>query len=362
MGAVPFAVVAEGKRRRIFLEPVANVINASARSTDEYVRGRNLEKEFPNQECKGTFASNAQGRHYCFKTFADYFSPRQLAALTTFSDLVLEARTEVVEHAMAAGMAPGPTGLAKGGAGAQAYGDALAVYLAFAVDRVVDRHSTIASWDSSPSKLQLRKTFAGQGIPMTWDYAEGNPFSMSSGTWSPSIEWVAKSIEFAPAHIPGQAYVADAASNRWSEQIVISTDPPYYNNIGYADLSDFFYIWLGRSLKNIFSSEFATVLVPKAHELVANPDRFKGGKAEAEAFFIAGMSRALNSMARSSVPETPVAFYYAFKQAEVETEGVVSTGWATFLEAVFAAGFQVDGTWPVRTELGNRIIGRGTNA
>jgi putative DNA methylase len=352
MGRRLMAIVAEGPRGRIYLPPAEEHERIAASAKPSWTPEGELPKNPRDFKTPG----------YGMKTWASLFTPRQLVVLTTFSDLVPEARAKALEHARAAGMDPDPTPLADDGTGAQAYADALAVYLAFAVDRVVDRHTTIATWDSSPSKLQLRNTFARQAIPMTWDYAEGNPFSMSSGTWTPSIEWVAKAVEFSPASTSGEVCISDAASNRWTKKIMISTDPPYYDNIGYADLSDFFYVWLRRALRDIFSAEFATVLVPKARELVATPYRFEGGREEAEAFFLSGMRRALQSMSEASADAIPMTLYYAFKQAEVETEGVVSTGWATFLEAVLGAGFQVDGTWPVRTELGNRMIGRGTNA
>ena len=211
MGARLMAIVAEGLRGRIYLPP-----------TEEHERIAASAK--PTWAPEGDMPKNPRWfspPDYGMPTFADLFTPRQLVALTTFSDLVLEARAKALEDAKAAGMDPDPTPLAADGTGTQAYADTLAVYLAFAVDRVVDRHTTIATWDSSPSKLQLRNTFARQAIPMTWDYAEGNPFSMSSGTWSPSIEWVAKAIEFAPTFASGRAYISDAASNRWDHRIMI---------------------------------------------------------------------------------------------------------------------------------------------
>lgn len=160
----------------------------------------------------------------------------------------------------------------------------------------------------------------------------------------------------------GSARHADAQSQKISAGKVVSTDPPYYDNIGYADLSDFFYVWLRKSLKPIFPGLYATLAVPKAEELVATPYRH-GSKEKAEAFFLDGMTRAMHRLAEQAHPAFPVTIYYAFKQSESESdEGTASTGWETFLDAVIRAGFAISGTWPMRTELGNRMIGTGTNA
>jgi putative DNA methylase len=244
MGARLMAIVAEGDRGRVYLAPTPEMeaIALTAR---------------PEWRPETTLPVNPRDfktPNYGLTTFADLFTPRQLVALTTFSDLVQEARERVMRDAIAADLPDDGEALAKGGAGAVAYGDAVGVYLAFAVDRVVDRHTSIATWDSSPSKLQLRNTFARQAIPMTWDFGEGNPFCMSSGTWSPSVEWVAKSLDFLPGLPSGVALQADASAQDTSLDRVVSTDPPYYDNIGYADLSDFFYVWLRRSLRTVFPS------------------------------------------------------------------------------------------------------------
>jgi len=197
---------------------------------------------------------------------------------------------------------------------------------------------------------------------MTWDFGEGNPFCTSSGTWAPSVDWVAKALSFVPAAHAGEARQADASTQDTSLDRIVSTDPPYYDNIGYADLSDFFYVWLRRSLKSVFPDLFATVAVPKAQELVATPYRH-GGKEQAEAFFLAGMTQAMHRLSEQAHPSFPVTIYYAFKQAESDADdGTTNTGWDTFLAAVIEAGFSINGTWPMRTELGNRMIGSGTNA
>lgn len=197
---------------------------------------------------------------------------------------------------------------------------------------------------------------------MTWDYAEAPPFGSTSGNWLGGIEWIQKAILNLPGLGSGHASQQDAAVQKVSSAKVVSTDPPYYDNIGYADLSDFFYVWLRRSLKPIFPGLYGTLAVPKAEELVATPYRH-GGKSQAEAFFLDGMTQALASLAKQAHSAFPVTIYYAFKQSETKEEtGTSSTGWETFLEAVLKAGFALTGTWPMRTEREGRSIGIGTNA
>jgi putative DNA methylase len=197
---------------------------------------------------------------------------------------------------------------------------------------------------------------------MAWDFGEGNPFSDSGGGFTSALEWIEPAVRFLPAMGHGAAFAADASSQSASRDKVVSTDPPYYDNVGYADLSDFFYVWLRRSLRGVYPDLFATVAVPKAEELVATPYRH-GSREKAEAFFLGGMTQAMHRLVEQSHPAFPVTIYYAFKQSESETEaGTASTGWETFLDAVIRAGFGISGTWPIRTELGNRMIGRGTNA
>ena len=196
---------------------------------------------------------------------------------------------------------------------------------------------------------------------MTWDFGEGNVFCQSSGAWDPSVEWVAKAIDSFPSSGEGHALQEDAASQNVSLNTIVSTDPPYYDNIGYADLSDFFYVWIRRSLRTTYPALLSTVAVPKAEELVATPYRH-GGKDEAERFFLDGMTQAMHQIAEQSHSAFPVTIYYAFKQAETKKDGTASTGWETFLDAVIQSGFGISGTWPMRTEMSNRMIGSGANA
>lgn len=344
------AIVAEGIRGRVYLSPS---------SLHESIAKSAIPDNKPMTPCRGTFASNAQGRIYGFKVFGDYFTPRQLVALNTFSDLVQEARTKAIADAKAAGMQDDGIGIAQGGTGATAYGDALAVYLTFAVDRASDAWSTIASW--TPQRDTLRTTFGRQAIPMVWDYAEVNPFSFSTGSFANTYEWIWQSIISCSAVHLGIATQSDAQTQTISNGKVVSTDPPYYDNIGYADLSDFFYVWMRRSLRDIFPDLFATIAVPKAEELVATPYRH-GSKEKAETFFLNGMTDAMHHLAEQAHPAFPVTIYYAFKSSDTDDGKTSNTGWETFLEAVLKAGFAITGTWPMNTERGGRMIGNGTNA
>lgn len=351
MDARLMAVVVEGARGRVYLPPLNGMedLAASAKPTWK------PEGEVPSRMSGGTCYI------YGLTTFGDLFTPRQLVALTTFADLVGETRQKIRKDAVTAGMADDDERLDAGGKGATAYAEAVATGLAFAVSRTADRGSSICSWDNSPKMEALRNTFGRQAIPMVWDYAEGNPFSQSSGNWLNNVEWSSKAIERLPAARASKVQQADAATQAISLGKVVSTDPPYYDNIFYADLSDFFYVWLRRTLRGTYPSLFATLAVPKSEELVATPYRH-GGKEGAEQFFLEGMTAAMHNIAEKAHGAFPVSIYYAFKQSETKDDSTASTGWETFIAAVLRAGFAIHGTWPMRTELGNRMIGSGTNA
>jgi putative DNA methylase len=352
MGRKLMAIIVEGNRGRIYLSPSDDLLPPEP--TTETFWYPDLDINYHPRDIKT--------QTYGLMKYGDLFTPRQLVALTTFSDLVGEAMiAQVYKDALAAGMASNDQGLDAGSTGAKAYAEAVGMYLVFAIDKLTDRGSTICSWDSS--RDSLRNTFGRQAIPMTWDFAEANFLSASSGSIENACDQVYRFLrESITSGSIGCATQLDAQSQNISQDKVISTDPPYYDNIGYADLSDFFYVWLRRSLKPIFPSLYATLAVPKAEELVATPYRH-GSQEAAEAFFLKGMTRAIHNLAEQAHPGFPVTIYYAFKQAETRTDqGTSSTGWETFLEAVLKAGFGIDGTWPMRTELGNRMISSGTNA
>lgn len=346
------AVVAEGKKGRVYLSP-DDAMQLLAESANPAWK--------PDTPCRGTFASNAQGRRYGFNVFGDYFTPRQLVALNTFSDLVGEAREKIRADAVKSGMADDGRGLDAGGVGATAYSDGLSLLLGLAIGRVSDWNNSLSRWESRAQVPQ--QLFGRQAIPMAWDFSEANVLSTSTGSFSATIENIAKSFsKSSAAHVaPGRVVMEDAAQQTTSAKKVLSTDPPYYDNIGYADLSDFFYVWLRKTQRVTFRSLFATVAVPKSEELVATPYRH-GGKESAERFFLRGMTSAMMRMAEGSHPAFPITIYYAFKQSDTGIEGTSSPGWETFLGAVLEAGLSLTGTWPIRSENKTRLISQSTNA
>jgi putative DNA methylase len=298
---------------------------------------------------------------YGLMTYGDLFTPRQLLALTTLCDLVTATRERARLDAVAAGMDDDGIGLEQTGRGATAYGEAVGVYLAFAISRIADYGSAIATW--RPKDNAMRSSLGKQALPMVWDFAEGAPFAASSSGITEAVKVVAKVLEFLPSSpVEGHGLQEDARRNGQSAGRFVSTDPPYYDNIGYADLSDFYYVWLRRSLRLVFPSIFASIAVPKADELVATPYRH-GSKERAEAFFLDGMTDAMRQLAQQAHPSAPVTIYYAFKQSETSSNSETSsTGWETFLQAVLQAGLALTGTWPVRTEGDNRQVGNNANA
>ena len=347
MGARLIAIVAEGDRRQIFLSPMPKQEPAARKAEPGW------KPEVAMPENPRWFSPPLYG----LTTYGDLFTPRQLVALTTFSDLVTEARVPVERDTLVAGLPDDSTPLRDGGTGAKAYAEAVGVFLSLAVGRSANYWSSLTPWGGN----FIVQTFGRQAIPMVWDYAEGNPLSFSTGNWTGALEWIEKVISNAlPALKEGRAIQCDAQVQSISENKLVSTDPPYYDNIGYADLSDFFYVWLRRSLRPVFPDLFAMLAVPKAEELVATPYRH-GNKENAEAFFLAGMGQAMQRLAGQTHPGFPVTIYYAFKQSEKKgDEGTSSTGWETFLDAVIEANFSVTGTWPVRTER-DQGLKTGTN-
>lgn len=351
MGARLLAVVAEGDRKRVYLSPTPEM-EALARSA---IPRAIAETELPKK------ALGFRVQEYGMTRWRDLYTSRQLVALSTFSDLVHEARELAKHDAIQAGLADDSIGLDHHGSGAFAYADAIATLLAFAVDKTAEYGCTIVPWYAKEDRP--KGLFARQAIPMVWDYAEVNPLADIGGSFEPSVNIVAGSLNgCSTSKAPGRASQLDAITANLEPGFVVSTDPPYYDNIGYADLSDFFYFWLRRSLRPIFPGLFSTLAVPKVEELVATPHRHKDKEA-AESFFMDGMTRVMHRLADQSHPAFPVTIYYAFKQSETDgDEGTSSTGWETFLDAVIRAGFALTGTWPMRTERGSRSVAKGTNA
>ncbi len=350
MGTRLMAIVAEGSRGRLYLRPTPEHEAVATKACPEWMPDIAL----PNNP------RDFKTPNYGLTTFGDLFTERQLVALTTFSDLVAEARERVRQDAVAASVRDDAVLLQDGGVGARAYADAVSVYLAFAVDRMAMTGNNLVRWNSVGQKAQ--HCFGRQALPMIWDFAEPNFLASSTGSIDAAVFYSCDPLRWLQPGPEGFSFQTSALSQGHADDKLVSTDPPYYDNIGYADLSDFFYVWLRRSLMSSFPDLFATLAVPKTEELVATPYRH-GNKDKAEAFFLNGMTLAMQRLAAQSHPASPVTIYYAFKQSETKSDsGVVNTGWATFLDAVIQAGFGISGTWPIRTEMGTRQIGMGTNA
>jgi putative DNA methylase len=352
MGTRLMAIVAEGERGRVYLAP----------TPEHEALARQAQPEWkPDQEIAYDPHS---GSTFCvlygLTKFSDLFTSRQLVTLNTFSDLIHEASEQVRRDAAAAGLSEDARGLDAGGNGVLAYRDALAICLALSIDKVADYSNTICTWN--PTNQNIAHLFTKQAIPMVWGFAEAS--ILEGGlSFNNITDGIARTIALLPANCKGQSFQQDCSNLQETDSPkIISTDPPYYDNIGYADLSDFFYVWLRRSLRSILPNLFTTMVVPKAQELVAIPHRH-GGKEKAEAFFLDGMTHAMQKLAEQSHSAFPITIYYAFKQSESDgDDGIVSTGWETFLDAVIRAGFAISGTWPMRTERDVRSIGIGTNA
>ena len=350
MGSQLMSIVAEGNPGRLYCRVTDQDIAASQVEIPEFVPTNTVSLD----------PRNIWVTIYGMDEWWKLFAPRQLTALTTFSDLLSDVRERVLADAVAGGLSDDVARLRNGGSGATAYADAVVTYLAFVIDKCADYWTSICTWHNTGEKV--RCTFSRQAIPMAWDYAEANPFSSSTGNWMAMVNWVRKAVASLPAS--GKAEVAQRDARvrvRERAGCVISTDPPYYDNISYADLSDFFYAWLRRNLGDIWPDECATLSTPKADELIAHRYR-AGSKQAAEAHFESRMANFMAEMVRSQSSEAPATIFYAYKAAEASRGQVRSTGWDTFLQAVVDAGMQVTATWPLRTELANRPISLGSNA
>ena len=342
------AIVAKGDRGRVYLSPTVDMETISEQAVPQWI---------PEQDLIGK--SGDQLPLYGMKQYWQLYTTRQLVVLNTFSNLIHRARAKVKNDTLEDTVYDDPRPLREGGSGPIAYAEAVSVYLAMGVSKLSDYNSSLVLW--SPGRDQAKATFARQALPMVWDFTEINPFAEAAGDLLVSLAGISKALLKLPASQPGDAKQQDAAKGDFHQLVLISTDPPYYDNICYADLSDFFYIWMRQCLQPIYPELFGTLLVPKAEELVAASYRH-GSKEAAERFFLDGMAKAMHSMAERAHSAFPITIYYAFKQSERGGDGVFSTGWETFLEAVLRAGFSLTGTWPIRTERGVRSVSLGTNA
>ncbi|MBR6471926.1 MAG: DUF1156 domain-containing protein [Victivallales bacterium] len=349
LGERMMAMVCESEHGRVYISP---------QKEHELIAKQAVPSWKPLGEMNRKSTDLVSGRGYGFFVWGDLFTPRQLVALNTFSDLVQGVRVKVISAAKAAGMTDDEIRLRDGGAGATAYGDALAVYLTMGVSRLSDACNSLCRWKND--KTQVVGMFGRQAIPMLWDFAENNVFNCAAGDYTTSLGSMIEVLNRFHSPLKGRVFQSDAQSQHVSTTKIISTDPPYYDNISYADLSDFFYVWMRRSLREIYPELFATLAVPKAEELIATVYRH-GNKKAAELFFLNGMTAAMHKLAIQAHPAFPVTIYYAFKSSDTDEKGTGNTGWETFLQAVMNAGFEITGTWPMRTELGNRLVGNNAN-
>lgn len=346
-------IVAEGNSGRVYLPP----------TKEHEAIAKNAQGGWYFEEEISHWPGRTNVVEYGMKSFGSLFTSRQLVALTTFSDLVGEAHEKILIDGEDSGLSAEQ---------ARAYADAVGTYLGLATSKSSDGNSTLCSWMSGIKYEVVRTTFSRQALPMVWDYAESNPFAESSGDFFEQIKRIAKVFEIGlQSEKKNRSLVKQVdATHQFNDSKLFSTDPPYYDNIGYADLSDYFYVWIRRSLKTIYPDILNTMLVPKAQELVATPYRFGGDKQKAQEFFEKGLGKAFAQMCKAQHPDFPLTVYYAFKQTETDEEDegdsktaiIASTGWETMLEGLIQAGFLIDGTWPMRSELANRMRGQGSNA
>lgn len=349
MGQVLIAMVADEGRQRVFLPPTAEATSAARTAKPNWAPSGAVPRHLTGGTCYG----------YGLDEWGKLFTDRQLVALNTYADLLAAVRQRVEKDALDAGLPIG-TALRDGGDGAAAYAEAVVTYLAIGLSRLTDMCNSLCRWESS--RTQVRNLFGRQAIPMVWDFAENNVFNDAGGDFRTSLRSVTRAMERLPIGNPAQTVQRDARA-RIAEvgTCVIATDPPYYDNISYADLSDFFYVWLRRFLSDVWPDEFATLLTPKADELIANQHR-AGSRAAANAHFESGMREVFEEAASHAHPDFPATIFYAFKATETNDEGTTSTGWESFLAGLLDAGYAITATWPMRTELGNRMLAAGTNA
>ena len=352
-------IVIEGENGRVYVSP--NEEQSEIAVVERPLELRNI--EMPEH------ALGFRVQNYGITTYGDLFSSRQLTMLDSLSKM-LPTIGNIIREDCKKFLNDDDVSLECHGKGSRAYAEAIFIYLSFVIDKMADYNSSVCSWHSS--KLQIRNTFGRQAISMVWDFAEANPFSNSSGCFDNMLDWVYKALLALPNKLEGNVIQCSAASDNGLRNIVVSTDPPYYDNIGYADLSDFFYMWLRNSLGNIYPSVLGTMKVPKNDELIANPFRFPKqsrknnkvtyDKEKAKTFFENGMKDVCKNLYQYARNDVPVTIYYAFKQNDIDNEGVASSGWETMLNAIIDAGFSITGTWPVRTEMGARLRSYESNA
>ena len=340
MGQQLMAIVAQGVRKRIYLTPNNKHEETAETTIPEYV---------PCGKLTGKAKINVS--LYGMEEWSDLFADRQMKALTTFSDLINEVYDHIIQQHLAINYCQDK---------AKSYASAVATYLSFAVDRLTMASNLLCRWNPVAQKAQ--HAFGRQALPMVWDFADTNPMGSSTGSLHTSFMIIANVLERSIPQYASCGTATQGDARVIDKQAILATDPPYYDNICYADLSDFFYVWLRRTLRDIYPELFSTIATPKSDELIASPNRHGRSKAAAAEYFEEGFIEVFTRAKTVSTFEFPMTLFYAFKQSEKSVEGVASTGWSTMLEGLIAAGWTVTGTWPMRTEMGSRMIGQGSNA
>ncbi len=352
LGQQLMAVVAEGPSSRAYCTPSGHDVNGAS-------------CDIPEDIPTGTLTKNSRYMVpvlYGMDEWWKLFTPRQLATLTTFSDLLREVEERILADSAAVGLTDDGNRLREGGRGSVAYADAVMTYLAFAIDKFADLGNSLVRWE--PVAQCPRQLFGRQVIPMVWDYAEANPFSSSSGSFGVCLGGTVKGLLSLGLVLGSEADVSQRDAQARVQECsgaVVSTDPPYYDNVPYADISDFFYIWMRRNLFDVYPNELSTLATPKADELVANPVR-AGSKERAEKHFESGMGEFMAQVAKYQPDDVPATIYYAYKATETKDGEIRTTGWDTFLQAVLDACLQINATWPMRTETAGRLRAHGSNA
>lgn len=345
IGNVMTCIVAEGKKGRFFVTPDENqIVSSNCPKPEDYPDGK---------------LSNAvryiSPPIYGMENFSQLYTNRQLQMLNSLCKSIADISKKIEEDAKNAGMEDDHLSIREGGTGAKAYSEAVRIYLSFVVDKMINFHSTICSWQVP--RQTMGNVFSRQAIPMKWDYAEANPFSNSTGSFDSMLSWIVKCVENLPSECEGTANQADAQTDHGYRNMMISTDPPYYDNIGYSDLSDYFYIWMRKNLGDIYPDLFSTILVPKNEELIASQYRHKT-KEDAKRFFEDEMLKACKKLYLYADKDIPVSIYYAYKQQDKgKGSESSSSGWETMLSAIINAGFEITGTWPMRTEVVTALKG-----
>jgi len=353
LGRRLLAIVVETPKGRVFVSPTPEVeaYGESLSSDPRVIEAREtvLSGLLPNRAMITGGVCSAYG----LRTWGDLFTPRQIIALSTFSDLILKTLGQIqTDYARAY-----PTA---GEHRSHEYAVAIATFLAFGVSRAADFWSSNATWESSGGFIS--HVFTKQALPMVWDYAEANPFSSGTGNWEQTcVDWIVRVVRNLQPIVGGFATLEPAQNQTTSKNKIVSTDPPYFNNISYAVLADYFYAWLRRTLRTVYPNLFATVTTPKDEELVASIARHQTREA-ADAFFLDGMTKAMINLAQNAHGSSPVTIYYAYKQSDTGDTGTSSAGWEKFLDATLRAGFTISGTWPMRTERANRSVSINKNA